>query len=387
MKKFALLLVAALFVLSCKNNSRLLIDVREVDFVNKSDVTLKGVPLKADWPIDIRDICVCDSFLLVETGEKINLLYVYSDELELKGRFCSVGRARNEFLSKPYWSSVQILRNAQGDALLPLLDNQQGIKVVDLQKSLAAESAVIASQNGFNAEYIHEYESQIPGRIARLHTNVDYLFLDDDINYRLEYYSPLILDDNEVHRDPYYAVTRDSALIKEIRLFSKFYRSDMNYAGGEFFKHPSRNLVVQLFGGMDYIVFFDLDNDRNYAIHQSGSLTFDDELPEIVPEKRENPDGSISFYTSTIDHFMKAAWAESFFMVTYYAGDYCLNQPDQDTASPELLFFDYDGNFLKSVKLDTHVSRMTYDERKHILYTMDFGTETIYRYDLSELNF
>ena len=56
MKKFALLLVAALFVLSCKNNSRLLIDVREVDFVNKSDVTLKGVPLKADWPIDIRDI-------------------------------------------------------------------------------------------------------------------------------------------------------------------------------------------------------------------------------------------------------------------------------------------------------------------------------------------
>ena len=84
---------------------------------------------------------------------------------------------------------------------------------------------------------------------------------------------------------------------------------------------------------------------------------------------------------------MKAAWAESFFMVTYYAGDYSLSQPDQDTASPELLFFDYDGNFLNSVKLDTHVSRMTYDERKHILYTMDFGTETIYRYDLSELNF
>ena len=103
MRKFALLLVAVLFVLSCgKEKSRLLIDVREVDFVNKSDVTLKGVPLKADWPIDIRDICVCDSFLLVETGEKINLLYVYSDELELKGRFCSVGRARNEFLSKPY---------------------------------------------------------------------------------------------------------------------------------------------------------------------------------------------------------------------------------------------------------------------------------------------
>ena len=386
MKKFALLLVSVLFVLSCKDRSRFLVDVREVDFANKSDITLTGVPVKADWPIDVNGICVCDSFLLVKSGEKTNLLYVYSDELELKGRFCSMGRARNEFLSKPYWSSYQILRNAQGDALLPFRDYQQGTKVVDLQKSLAAESAVIASQNGFTAVYTYEHESQIPGRIARLQTSVGYLFLDDDINYRLERYSPIILDD-VVYEEPYYAVTRDSARIKEIRLFSKYYRTDSDYVGGEFFRHPSRNLVVQLFGGMDYIVFFDIDNNRNYAIHQSGSLTFDDELPEIVPEERANPDGTTSLYSSTIDHFMKAAWAESFFMVTYYAGDYCLSQPDQDTAAPELLFFDYDGNFLKSVKLDTHVSRMTYDERKHILYTMDFGTETIYRYDLSELNF
>ena len=141
------------------------------------------------------------------------------------------------------------------------------------------------------------------------------------------------------------------------------------------------NMKVPFPGALpDFI--FDLDNDRNYAIHQSGSLTFDDDLPEIISEQIQNPNGTFFFHTSTIDHFMKAAWAESFFMVTYCAGDYYVNQPDQDSAASELLFFDYDGNFIKSVRLDTHVSRMTYDEKNQILYTVDFNTDSFYSYDL-----
>ncbi len=101
MKKFALLLVSVLFVLSC--NKTLLLDVQEIDFKNKSDVTLTGVPVKADWPMEMRDIVMCDSFLVVKSGGKTNMLNVYSDEFELKGRFCNIGRARNEFISTPFF--------------------------------------------------------------------------------------------------------------------------------------------------------------------------------------------------------------------------------------------------------------------------------------------
>ena len=80
MKKFALLLVSVLFVLSC--NKTLLLDVQEIDFKNKSDVTLTGVPVKADWPMEMRDIVMCDSFLVVKSGGKTNMLNVYSDELK-----------------------------------------------------------------------------------------------------------------------------------------------------------------------------------------------------------------------------------------------------------------------------------------------------------------
>ena len=384
MKKFALLLVSVLFVLSC--NKTLLLDVQEIDFKNKSDVTLTGVPVKADWPMEMRDIVMCDSFLVVKSGGKTNMLNVYSDEFELKDRFCNIGRARNEFISTPTWNAHQILRNAQGDALLPFMTHDEGTKVVDLQKSLAAQRAVMASRNGFTGEYFYEYDNPALHYGSRgILTYGDCIFL-DDINHRFEYYDAIILD-GEILEKPTCYVTLDSARIKEIKLFKRYKVSDMIYVSSEFFKHPSRNLVVQLYSALDYIMFYDLDRGRNYAIHQVGSLSFDDDYPEVERKEIHLPNGYMTLQTSMTWHFDEVAWAESFFMVTYRAGDYFLNQPDEDTAAPELLFFDYDGNFLKSVKLDTHVSRMTYDEKKHLLYTLDIPTETIYRYDLSELNF
>ena len=382
MKKFALLLVAVLFVLSCgKEKSRLLLDVKEVDFVNKSDVTLHGTEVGADWPLDIQSIAVCDSFLLVLSGQENNMFYVYSDELELKGRFCNRGRARNEFTSAPAWFSTQILRDARGDALIPLQDRMYGVKAVDLQRSLAAQSAIIGAQNDFKSINIIERPDELTGGRMRMTVAISSQFLDNDINRRFEYYNPVVIDD-VIYNEPRYVVTQDTTQVKEIRLLSRFEALDFDYVGGNLCKHPSRNLIVQPFRNMDYIMFFDLDNDRNFAVHQVGSLSLDDDLPIVEDIEVRRDDGTLSYKDPRTDHFVEVACTESFFMVTYYSGDYTLGQPDPENGTPELLFFDWDGNFLKSVKLDTHVSRMTYDEKNHILYVVDFSTDRILRYDL-----
>ena len=60
-------------------------------------------------------------------------------------------------------------------------------------------------------------------------------------------------------------------------------------------------------------------------------------------------------------------------MVTYFAGN----------AAPELLFFDWDGKFLKSVKVDTEITDITYDERKQVLYGLDEENDRILCFDLS----
>ena len=84
-----------------------------------------------------------------------------------------------------------------------------------------------------------------------------------------------------------------------------------------------------------------------------------------------------------IQHFGHAASADSFFMVLYFAGDYSINTPDPENPLAELLFFDWDGKFLKSVKLDAPVWDIAYDKSRHILYGMDGFNEEIYSFDLT----
>ena len=391
MKKFALVLVSVLLVLSCGNRkSRLLFEVHEVDYRNKSDITLKGTEVEAEWPLEMRAIAVCDSFLLVKSGDNEHILYVYSDDLKLKGRFGCIGRARNEFLSTSVqWSSAQILRNEQEDAMIPLVDMQQGTKLLDLQKSLEAQSTVIAAQNDFLGHHIVEYtDPDYPGRVV-MSTVVRNQYLDNDINHRFCFFHPITDGyEDKVYTEPVFAITLDTARVKEIRMLSRFEAKDSEYTNGFMIKHPSRNIAVQVLHILDYILFFDLDNDRAFAIHQPGSPTFDDDLPAIEFMDIKNADGTMTYTSNRVPCFRDLAATESFFMVTYYNCDYCHNQTDVSDigqAVPELLFFDWDGNFLKSFKLDTHVDDITYDEKNQILYGMDAANDRILRFDLKNL--
>jgi hypothetical protein len=304
---------------------------------------------------------------------------VYSDDLKLKGRFGCIGRARNEFLTTTVqWSSAQILRNEQGDAMIPLVDMQQGTKLLDLQKSLEAQSTVIAAQNDFLGRHIVEYtDPDYPGRRVVMSTVVRNQYLDNDINHRFSFFHPITDGyEDKVYTEPVFAITLDTARVKEIKMLSRFEVKDADYVNGFMIKHPSRNIAVQVLHILDYILFFDLDNDRAFAIHQPGSPTFDDDLP------------AIEFMDNRVPCFRDLAATESFFMVTYYNCDYCHNQTDVsdiEQAAPELLFFDWDGNFLKSFKLDTHVDDITYDEKNQILYGMDAANDRILRFDLKIL--
>ena len=381
MKKHLFLLATILLIFSCNKTSRVLIDVREVDFKNKSDATIKGTPVDAQWPLDIQSLAVCDSFLLVWCGQQDHMMYVYSDQLELKGRFCTIGRARYEFLSRPRWYSSQILRSPQGDALIPLVIIREGLKVMDLQKSLESQGTVITMQSEFKGVNVLEYEED--GHKGVGYSAIYYLFLDNDINHIFERNNHVILD-NRVHPDLSFDIMDDTARIKHFNFLSKIEWNDEEYLRGRLFKHPDRNIIVNSFTYMDYILFFDLDNDRTFAIHQSGSLSLDDDLP-IINDFITDANGHILAEQESTVHFSDAAYAESFFMITYYAGDYSLNAPNPDTAAPELLFFDWDGNFIKSVKLDTHVADISYDEGKQILYGIDRENDRIISFDLSDV--
>lgn len=374
MKKPLFLLALIGLLVSCKE-SRLSINVREMDFVNKSDVTVQGTQVDAEQLLSVKSIGVCDSFLIVQTYDNEAQMYVYSDDYRLLGRFCSIGRAKNEFLEGPIWFGKQIFRDADGNALLPLVDTGQGTRLMDLQKSLETQSTVIVGQNEFTSGEI--FFAEMNGRRRIIVGSFKSVFLDNDINHVFEDYQPLIVDD-VVFCEPHYAVFHDTAQVKEIRIFSKFDQYDYKYINGSLFKHPERNLIVQPLTDMDYIFFFDLDKDKTFAIHQSGSPTFDDEIPAEIGNENTLANGEKIYETKEDPHFAGGlAYAKSFFMVTYYAGYYDSDGADTSNGACELMFFDWDGKFLKSVKLDHFVTNITYDERKHILYGINNGDRII----------
>ena len=78
---------------------------------------------------------------------------------------------------------------------------------------------------------------------------------------------------------------------------------------GSLYKHPDKNLVMFSYDYMNYLLFFNMDTHKYYAIHQTGSMTFDDVAP-VVPE-----DGSIICFSF-------GAVSKNYIFMRYKAGDY-----------------------------------------------------------------
>ncbi len=143
MKPFPLLALTSLLICSCSNRHRVAVDVIETDFLNKSEVTVHGVPVEASLPLGASGIAVCDTFIIVTSGGNQARLHVYSTHWQPLGSFCNIGRARNEFLYSVGLTYGQFFKTDDGSILVPLVDGRSGgIKVLDLTESLKRQSTV-----------------------------------------------------------------------------------------------------------------------------------------------------------------------------------------------------------------------------------------------------
>lgn len=381
MRKIVFLLVTLLVLLSCNNGkSRFLFSVHETDFVNKSKITVKGTRADVDLPLGVSNLALCDSFFIVMFYNGGPLMNVYSLDWDLLGRFCYKGRANNEFLEVPRMLSRQTLKGENGNILIPLKEGNYNIKVLDLQQSLQSQKTTIVMEKTF-MPYTMAKSGGEKGYYL-LPRTFDFVYLNNDINQIFRGYSMLVDHDGSVYgRD--YEVMDDSIQKKYFKMLSHDFPEDFDYVGDQLHKHPSRNLIIEPLMYMDYILFFDLDNDTTFAIHQKGSLSFDDKLSPVVYTTFKNLAGDEEIMDTRPVHFAGFAATESFFMVYYGAGDYTVNQPDPMNAAPELLFFDWDGNFLKSVMMDVGVGDIVYDEKSQTLYGLDYSNECIIGFDLS----
>jgi hypothetical protein len=211
---------------------------------------------------------------------------------------------------------------------------------------------------------IEEQFGTVPAR-----NDIKFVFIDNDIRHQFEWCRPMLMN-GTVRIDPYYAVMNDTTVVRSVSTLSLFDEEQFKFVHGDLFEHPSRNLIIFPLNYIDYIFMIDVDNDRISAIHQQGSLSFDDQLPRVD-------------FTRT--HFGGAVCTESYFMVLYYAGDINKGASESKDVKPELMIFDWDGNFIRSVILDTMMYRIAFDEKTRILYGVDRENDHIVSFDLSKI--
>jgi len=356
-KVFAKILLSASLVpmlvsCSCKKGEYLSLPVKEVDYLGKCGTALSATPV--DWGVlGCDDFVIKDSLCLVLTEDVSGMLQVVSlNSNSVIGKFCMKGRAANEFnhvtdiLNQPY------IKN--GDIFYPLEDYMDSkLKTVNVSESLRKQSTVVDGECYFSGE---------PGSL--LDNDMDRLFQQCTIQpYEME---------NLGDKAPvsYWLYEGDDE--KEIEVFPKRVKYDCDEDiyifcpyGGTMFKHPGKNMIVQLSSGIDYILFFDFETGRHFAIHQKGTVSFDDAYPGTIGNQL---------------YFTDAAVADEFFFALYWndGNDWSIKQ--NADLRPELLAFDWSGKFLGGYKLNERIVRIEYDAIHDVIYGMTTNEE-IYSYE------
>ena len=131
---------------SCKKQPQL--DIREIDFRNKSQQLAQGVHVDAELPLQVCGIINCDSINILVSQDPGGYVFVYSDKWELLGKFFLQGRARNEFVNRPGIIRRQVFLADDRHLLLPLQD-ETSIKIMDVTQSILSGKSIISQIRDF----------------------------------------------------------------------------------------------------------------------------------------------------------------------------------------------------------------------------------------------
>lgn len=347
-----LVIIVALSACTSTKSNYISIDVKDVDYQDKSSLLIEGTPIDLGI-IGVRNITVYDSLLMLETMDPDGMVKVFStNTLKQLGNLCTRGRAGNEF-GYAFTLCGQIYRSGT-DILFPLTNNPSGeLKTVNISESLRSGVTTIANTSS-------------------IFLSGEYIMLDNDPGNRFEYHVQELMEMGGTTMPVSYSINKGGQS-QELQVFPELMKSQDDFDvlppyDGTLAKHPAKNIVIQVMKHMDYILFFDFENNKQFAIHQDGTLTYDDVYPQ---------DGNGNT-------FADIAVADDYFFVLYWNGKYS-NSQDKSDRKPELLMFDWKGRFLKSAKLGANVSHIEFDSTHKQLFGLNRQTESLYLFDLTTL--
>lgn len=366
------LLVLALALVSCKGpqDHVLQLKVIEQDYRSmETSATLAAKPLPFEV-FGVDDFQICDSLLLASASDANGMLKVISLNSDRKiADLCLAGRARNEFNTGgggewmgisigSIWSSMATrpYRNTDGDMMVPMAEVGNIWKEVNITKSLAEHTTVI--------DDVHEGPDISSCSVAYLGPDFSDRFECDQTGLTDGLISEFrrICPDGQVQTIPVFS---------RLMSYNDNYWEAVNVMYGHAFRHPSEQQVV-FYCDIDYLLFFDFENNRRFAIHQKGTMTFDDTAPDYVKTQ------------PTVDYWINCAPSNDFFLMLTDDSQYDSDE-EQNAAIPYILVFDWSGKCLKKFCLNKRVHRIEYDRMNQRLIGLNLEEEQFWSFDLKGL--
>lgn len=361
MRRILLFVITCSFFFSCAQKDPLALKTREVDYLNKTIDVIQAEKLDIDV-LGIQDIVVYDSLLLFVTTEPSGMLQVYNkNSLEYMASFCSQGRAKNEFTGQVLLVNRQYYVD-NGELIIPLLDNESLI-----QKEINVSAS------------LREGHTVVDGTEIRSTDAFNSVLLDNELETTFSYRAPYENPETGEITMPVFSVKRHNEITRKINVFRRHVRcEDPKYLQscyrGNMLKHPDRNIVAYTMGIMDYILFFDFDNNNYYALHQIGSPSAS-ELYVYKDRKKNHSCFGGPLADPTSDRFM----------VFYFGGNFTANSREKGEMGCEVLLFNWEGEYLGGGKLDTNFLCASYDPETKMLFAANIVSEEIFTFDLSGL--
>ena len=124
-------ILCLLLQISCNKGPDILVDVKEVDFMNKSEIILEGKKVDIEV-LGVGNMIIYDSLLIFSSDNPEGQLEIYStNTLDSLGSFCKVGGARNEML-QAFFASEQVVER-DGHQYLFMIDAPNILKEFDIK--------------------------------------------------------------------------------------------------------------------------------------------------------------------------------------------------------------------------------------------------------------
>lgn len=303
--------------------------------------------------IGLKSFAIKDSILILNTANRNGIWSIYSlPNYTYFGRFLNRGEGPLEFMQGPsVKTNAKIIK--EGDQLLAYLyDFQKGrLLKFDISESIASKEL-----------HLTILKDDLPPFLFNFKMIDNNSYFSKEISNSNTQQIRSIVENGEKKILPILNKLNEAAILEG---------EDVNILSTMTELSDHKNRFVEMPIGLNYINLYSLDSTI------ANTICIGESLVDISAIQREHR----WFRTYT---FADLCVFDDFFGVVF------INQGEAEyqtarTKLPSIMLFDWEGNPLAELKLETHITSFDIDLRNQELYTFDLHSEEFFKFDVRDI--